>query len=222
MVPDSPEAPGDRARAASDWVAVVRARARARPARPQAVVLQTPARPAPGRDRRSVSEVQDGPAAAAEAQAAHHCRHNARLDRRLQLRVRVDVCDRLCRASARARDGTRDRAAPRGHQGQSADVHPLPRRGYQRSFPWRYRACRGAGRARWPDLGQRRRRGVHPRLARDRQRHLARTGIHRVLPKPLQPAAGDTARWRAGDGGHGPLDVGAGLRGPDPTGGDLP
>ena len=67
-------------------------------------------------------------AAAAEAQAADDVGHGARLGRRLQPVLGLAVRGRLRRAAVRARDGPRDPAAPRGHQGQRADVHPVPRR----------------------------------------------------------------------------------------------
>ena len=59
--------------------------------------------------------------------------------------------------------------------------------------------------------------GPDPRLARhgraaadrgrDRRRLLARARVHRLLPQPLQPAAGRPARRRPGDGGDGAVDV---------------
>ena len=49
-------------------------------------------------------------------------------------------------------------------------------------------------------------------LARDRQRHVARARVHRVLPEPVQPGAGRTARRRPRDGRDGAVDVGARLR----------
>ena len=44
-------------------------------------------------------------------------------------------------------------------------------------------------------------------LARHRQRLLARARLHRLLPEPVQPAAGRAARRRPGDGGDGAVDV---------------
>ena len=53
-------------------------------------------------------------------------------------------------AAAPARDRPRDPAAPRGHQGLGADVHPLPRRRDRRQVDGRGRRRRGPGRARGP------------------------------------------------------------------------
>ena len=59
-------------------------------------------------------------------------------------------------------------------------------------------------------------------LAADRQRHLAGAGVHRLLPEPVQPAAGRAARRRPGDGGDGAVDVVRRVRGDDPAGDHLP
>ena len=48
---------------------------------------------------------------------------------------------------------------------------------------------------------------ARPDRARDRRRLLARARVHRLLPQPLQPAAGRAARRRPRDGGDGAVDV---------------
>ena len=73
-------------------------------------------------------QAQDDPAAAAEAEAADDRGHDARLDRGLRVDLGRSVRRRLRRPAARPRDGPRDPASPRGHQGQRADVHPVPGR----------------------------------------------------------------------------------------------
>ena len=77
--------------------------------------------------------------------------HGARVGRGLLAVLRLDVRGRLRGAAVRARDGPRDRAAPRGHQGERADVHPLPRRRDHREVARRERARGGARRARRAD-----------------------------------------------------------------------
>ena len=62
---------------------------------------------------------------AAQRQDLPHRRHRAHLRRRLQPLLGLDLRGRLRRLDLHPRDGPRDRAAPRGHQGQRTDVHPL-------------------------------------------------------------------------------------------------
>ena len=73
-----------------------------------------------------------------------------------------------------------------------------------------------------PDSRQHRLGRLHRRLARHRQRPVARAGVHRLLPQPLQPAAGGAARRRPGDGGDGAVDVVRRLRRDDRARDHLP
>ena len=66
---------------------------------------------------------------AAEPEAAGHGGHGAGVGRGLQPVLRLGVRGGLRGAAVRARDGPRDPAAPRGDQGERADVHPLHGRG---------------------------------------------------------------------------------------------
>ena len=58
-----------------------------------------------------------------------------------------------------------------------------------------------------PDPRAARRRRAASRRRGDRQRLLVRAGLHRLLPEPLQPAAGRAARRRPRDRGDGAVDV---------------
>ena len=98
-------------------------------------------------------------------------------------------------------------AAPRGRRGQRAGLHPLPGRGRVGEVAGRQRAGRGARRPRRPDPRHDRRRRVPADRRRHRQRPVEGAGLHRLLPEPLQPAAGDAARRRPRDGRAGAVDV---------------
>ena len=87
---------------------------------------------------------------------------------------------------------------------------------YLSSLAGRQRHGGGARRAGGADPRQHRGSGVRPGLARHRQRPVARVGVHRLLPQPLQPAAGRAARRRTGDGGDGAVDVVRRVRRDDP------
>ena len=130
----------------------------------------------------------------------------------------VPVRARVRGPAARPRDGPRDRAPPRGDQGLRADVHPVPGRGDHPAVARRGRPRRGAGRAGGPDPRQPRRRGVPAHVADHRTRLLAGAGLHRLLPEPVQPAAGRAARRRPGDGRDGAVDVVRRLRRDDRAG----
>ena len=71
----------------------------------------------------------------------------------------------------------------------------------------RQRAGRGARGARRPDPRLARDRGAAADRGGDRRRLLARARVHRLLPQPVQPAAGRAARRRPRDGGDGAVDV---------------
>ena len=58
-----------------------------------------------------------------------------------------------------------------------------------------------------PGARQPRRGGADPGGRRDRQRPLPGARVHRLLPQPLQPAAGRAARRRPRDGGAVAVDV---------------
>ena len=91
---------------------------------------------------------------AAQPEAVHHHRHRADLRRRLQPLLGLGVRRGLRGAAVHPRDGPRDRAAPRGDQGERANVHPLHGRPHHRQLARRQRARRGARGARRPDPRQ--------------------------------------------------------------------
>ena len=80
---------------------------------------------------------------APESQAPDHVGHRAGVGGRLLPVLGLDLRRRLRVADLRPRDGPRDPAAPRGHQGQRADVHPLHGSGHQRPLAGRQRRRRG-------------------------------------------------------------------------------
>ena len=96
--------------------------------------------------------------------------HDARLRRCLRDDLGLLVRPGLRGPAARARDGARDRAAPRGDQGQRAHVHSVHGSLDHRALARRGRAGRGAGRAGRPDPRQPRR----GRVRRDLADHGAR------------------------------------------------
>ncbi|CAA9516867.1 MAG: Membrane metalloprotease, partial [uncultured Solirubrobacterales bacterium] len=168
------------------------------------------------RHRRAPAQVrgkaQVRPPAAAEDQAFHDLGVDARLHRRLRADLGLELRGRLRPAAARARDGPRLPAPPRGHQGLGAAVHPLPGRGGGDEADAQGRGRRGARGAGRP----------HPRHARlpdpvgalraHRQRALPGTRLCRLLPQPVQPAAGAPARRRTRDGRADAVDVARRLR----------
>ena len=134
--------------------------------------------------------------------------HRARVGRRVLAVLGLDVRGRLRRAAVRARDGPRDPAAPRGHQGERADVHPVPGRRDHLAVARRQRARRGPRRARGPGARHASaRRSAWSIGEAAEQRLLPRARLHRLLPEPLQPAAGRAARRRPRDGRDGAVDV---------------
>ena len=97
-----------------------------------------------------------------------------------------------------------------GIKAQRADVHPVPRRGDQRPLAGRQRGRRGPGRASparcWARSARRSASSIWHATGDDFWRALA---LHRLLPEPVQPAAGRAARRRPRDGGDGARGCGS-------------
>ena len=154
------------------------------------------------------AEVGQGAAPApAQGEAADHVGLDARLRRRLHADLGLEVRGRVRRAAVRARDGALHPAAPRGRQALGHGLHPVPRRCGRHSLAGRQRARRGARRPRRADPRLARHGRAAPDRGGDRRRLLARARVHGLLPEPVQPAPGRTARRRPRDGGDGAVDV---------------
>ena len=120
-----------------------------------AVVDQAPVRPGARRDRGVLRQVQGGPRSCSRSSSCS--RPSARWSSRSRPTRWIwgfPFAAGFVAAAVRPRDGPRDRAAPRGHQGQCADVRPVPGRGRGRQVARRQRHGRGARRPRRPDPRQ--------------------------------------------------------------------
>ena len=170
-------------------------------------------RAAPRSGRRSWSGARGGQvgqgraAAAAEGQAPDHVGVDARVRRRLRADLGLAVRGRLRRAAFIHEMGHYIQLRREGVKPSGMLFIPfLGAAVGTRSLGGSALAEARVGLA-GPVLGSLAAAALVPDRARDRRRVLARARVHRLLPQPLQPAAGGAARRRPRDGRDGAVDV---------------